>query len=640
MKKLLVLLFFLTVTFVTINPFETVAATEGKVAVVKSALTEDYANISRPGGKNSKGETVDPKVDYSSVRDKRIKTRLVLEEQGYQVEYISEKDLTNVNVLKRYNTVVFPNTVLMNKEQRFAIKDYIKQGGGAVFAFVPGRNEATAYPWKSNELDLTPLIYHTGTWVYEWDNMSEIFQSKFVNDVQVRNYTISSTGQHPIIKNTQAQLGKSNIVLNDRRGIGEWIEVIKPYPNAKVTPILQYSRYDSASRPDHVPTGTGAAYAIEYGKGKVVYFGFKVLDYMSADGTPPENEQWEDPAAGRAWDNLQGEGDVEVLFGESVKWAGTTNTVNHVIDRSVDLQLTNVSAYARANDFVFYGTMIPKTTGNMINRGTMRVEIVSPAGKVLTYYEKQVLGLTPYGLNEEGLPPEKIQLTIPKRPANGNYYMRAYFSTNATLSNYMGRKITGAKIGGAIQQINIQNNVVKSNQPFYFSDVSASHWAAKDITTLAASGVLGGTYGTKFNPSGPITRLDAATMIVNMLGISVKNRPNPQMADMKPGQQGYDIVAAVVAEGIFSGKNGSFKPNDSLTRGEMTKILVNAFKMTGSTPNTFTDVPAEHWSRPFVETLVFNNVTNVKGKYRPGANTTRAEFAAFLKRSATVYERP
>jgi len=284
--------------------------------------------------------------------------------------------------------------------------------------------------------------------------------------------------------------------------------------------------------------------------------------------------------------------------------------------------------------------MTAKTTGNMINRGTMRVEIISPNGKVLNSYERQIIGLTPSGNKEVSSHAEKIQLSIPKRPANGHYYMRAYFTTNATLSNFTGRKITGATMAGDIRKITIQNNVTKSISSNIFTDVSAKHWAYKDVTTLAASGVLGNTYGSSYNPGGPITRLDAATMIVNTLGISTTNRPNPKMADMKPGQKGYDVVAAVVAEGIFSGKNGSFKPNDSLTRGEMTKILVNAFKLTGSTPNNFTDVAKGHWSEPYVETLVFNNITNVKGQYRPGARTTRAEFSAFLKRSATVYERP
>lgn len=640
LKKLLVLLFFMALSFLTISPYETTAATNGKVGVVYSELTESYANISRAGG-TYKGNWVDAKVDYSSVKDKRIKTRLILEEQGYEVAYINGKDLANVNVLKRYDSIVFPNTVLMTKEQRFAVKEYIKQGGGAIFAFVPGRNEAAAYPWNTNDLDLTPLIYHTGTWVYEWDNLSEVFQSKFVNDVQVNKYTISNVGQHPIVKNTQSKLGKNSINLNDTRslGQGEWIEVIHPYPNAKVTPILAYSKFLSASAPQHVRAGTGAAYAIEYGKGKVVYFAFKVLDYMGTDRTPT-NESWEDNTKGQAWSGLQGGEDLKVLFGESVKWAGTTNAVSHPIDRSVDIQLTDVKAYARANDYIFYGTMTAKTTGNMINRGTMRVEIVSPSGKILNSYERQIIGLTPSGNKEVSSHSEKIQLSIPRRPANGHYYMRAYFTTSATLNDFTGRKITGAKIAGDIRKITIQNNATKSISSTVFTDVSAKHWAYKDITTLAASGVLGNTYNNSYNPGGPISRLDAATMIVNTLGIPVAKRPNPNMADMKPGQNGYDVIAAVVAEGIFSGKNGSFKPNDPLTRGEMTKILVNAFKLTGSTPNNFTDVAKGHWSEPYVEKLVFNKITNVKGQYRPGAKTTRAEFSAFLKRSATVYERP
>lgn len=62
-----------------------------------------------------------------------------------------------------------------------------------------------------------------------------------------------------------------------------WIEVINPYPNSYVTPLLQYSYIGYSSVPKHTPIGTGAAadYAIEYGKGKAVWFGFQPLNYIA-----------------------------------------------------------------------------------------------------------------------------------------------------------------------------------------------------------------------------------------------------------------------------------------------------------------------------------------------------------------------
>lgn len=603
---------------------EAKAVTQKKVGVIYSKISEEYANTIRPGG-TYKGQTVVAKEDFSSIKDKRLKTKILLERNGFTVEYINDQQLTNLEVLQKYDTIVFPNTVLMSKEQRYAVKEYIKQGGGAIFAYATARNESAYFP-KEGQMDISALIYHTDTWIYEWDNLSEVFQAGFVNDVVLKNYQIASVGQHPIIKNTLGKLGKKELNIKHNNPVGEWIEVIKQYPNMQITPLLEYTNYGYNSSPIHTPTHTGAAYAVEYGQGKMVFFGFQLLNFIEANGP----EAWEDRQAGLAWDKLIGGGDLEALFVESVRWVDQKHNISHVVDRTVDMELTDVKAYSRANDYVFYGTMTAKSIGNMINRGTMRVEVVSPNGVVLNSYEKYVVGLTPKGTSY----PEKIQLTIPKKPTNGAYYLRTFFRSEPI------NKKNGAKIAGDIDVIHIQNNVTKGIAPLAFKDVPNNFWAAKDIYSLAGAGIVQNSNGSSFQPNAPITRLDAATMIVNSLGLSVKNRPNPKMKDIKSGQQGFDVIATVIDEGIFSGSNGQFNPNAYLTREQMAKILVNAFKLRGSTENRFQDVEQGAWSEPFIKILVFNNITTVKEHFRPVEKTTRAQFASFLRRSATAYEQP
>lgn len=595
-----------------------------KIGVVYSKISEDYANIIRPAG-TYKGQTVVAKEDFSSIKDKRLKTKIILERNGYSVDYINDQQLANLDVLQNYDTIVFPNTVLMSKEQRYAVKEYIKQGGGAIFAYATARNESSFFP-KEGQMDISALIYHTETWIYEWDNLSEVFQAGFVNDVVLRDYEIASVGQHPIVKNTLKRLGKSQINIKHHNPVGEWIEVIKPYPNMPITPLLEYTSYGYNSSPIHTPSHTGAAYAIEYGQGKMVFFGFQLLNFINANG----NESWEDRQAGTAWDKLDGGKELEALFVESVRWVDKEGETNHPVDRTVDIELTDVNAYSRANDYVFYGTMTAKSNGNTINRGTMRVELVSPSGAVLNSYEKYVVGLTPGGSSY----PEKIQLTIPKNPSNGNYYLRASFR-----SEPMNRK-NGIKIAGDAKVIHIQKNVTKSIAPIFYKDVPMNFWASKEIYSLAGAGIIDLPIGGQYYPNAPISRLDAATMIVNSLGLSTKNRPNPNMSDIKSGQKGYDIIATVVAEGIFSGSNGRFNPNGSLTREQMAKILVNAFQLKGRADNKFKDVEQGRWSEPFIETLTSNQVTTVKEQFRPNETTTRAQFVAFLRRSVTTYEKP
>jgi hypothetical protein len=88
-------------------------------------------------------------------------------------------------------------------------------------------------------------------------------------------------------------------------------------------------------------------------------------------------------------------------------------------------------------------------------------------------------------------------------------------------------------------------------------------------------------------------------MIVCSLGLSTKNRLNPQLEDVKPGQYGYDMIATVVDEGIFSGSNGRFHPNAPLAREQMAKILVNAYRLTGEEEVRFRDVSSSRRSRSY-----------------------------------------
>lgn len=132
------------------------------------------------------------------------------------MEHVNDAQLSDPKQLAKFDSLFFPNTVMMSKAQRQAVKEYIKNGGGAIFAFAAARNDSARFPYKESDLDLTPIIYETKTWIWEWDNLSEVFQSAFINDVAIGNYTIRSAGNHPIVANALKRLGKTSILLENR----------------------------------------------------------------------------------------------------------------------------------------------------------------------------------------------------------------------------------------------------------------------------------------------------------------------------------------------------------------------------------------------------------------------------------------
>lgn len=91
-------------------------------------------------------------------------------------------------------------------------------------------------------MDLTPLIYDVLTWVWEWDNLTEVYQARFIDDVQLKNSTITNTPgvTHPILTKAYAKLGRNSIQLNNKNN--EWFEIIQPW-NASVKPLLVISNF-------------------------------------------------------------------------------------------------------------------------------------------------------------------------------------------------------------------------------------------------------------------------------------------------------------------------------------------------------------------------------------------------------------
>jgi len=110
---------------------------------------------------------------------------------------------------------------------------------------------------------------------------------------------------------------------------------------------------------------------------------------------------------------------------------------------------------------------------------------------------------------------------------------------------------------------------------------------------------------------------------------------NPGYVDVTEMTFGYDVIARMSEEGAFSGNNQYFNPGDSLTRAQMAKILVQAFHLTGSSTKTFTDVSHDYWASDYISILTENKITlgYSNGTFEPNEPITRAEFSIMLARA-------
>lgn len=105
-----------------------------------------------------------------------------------------------------------------------------------------------------------------------------------------------------------------------------------------------------------------------------------------------------------------------------------------------------------------------------------------------------------------------------------------------------------------------------------FTDVDANHWTANVIGKGQSLGIVDGYGAGLFRPNQSITRAEAMKMLLNTAGIEV----NPEAASVSFSDvSGWPTKYIEKARelDIVAG-NPTFRPNDSITRAESSKVIV------------------------------------------------------------------
>lgn len=135
-----------------------------------------------------------------------------------------------------------------------------------------------------------------------------------------------------------------------------------------------------------------------------------------------------------------------------------------------------------------------------------------------------------------------------------------------------------------------------------FVDIEDSY--AKDaILKLQESGIIDGMDDAHFDPKGTLTRAQFVAIIVRALGLAA-NATVSSFNDVDGWQIPY-VEAAYNLHIIEGVSDGSFAPNDSITREAAATILVRALKTKGlvdeSATLNFADADTiSAWAKPFI----------------------------------------
>lgn len=166
-----------------------------------------------------------------------------------------------------------------------------------------------------------------------------------------------------------------------------------------------------------------------------------------------------------------------------------------------------------------------------------------------------------------------------------------------------------------------------------FSDVK-DHWAKNEIKYLSDRNIIGGYPDGTFKPNQPITRAQASAMMVKALKIPLTTNTTIEFKDVSKKSPYYQILATVNEKGILRGEDGYMRPGQNASRAHMAAIIRRAFDMPLDKQATYIDVPDTHWAYQDINSIAKQRVAGgFEGKFMPTDSVTRAQFSAFLVRA-------
>lgn len=178
----------------------------------------------------------------------------------------------------------------------------------------------------------------------------------------------------------------------------------------------------------------------------------------------------------------------------------------------------------------------------------------------------------------------------------------------------------------------------ETDPDFPFADVAKGSWYYEGVRYAYENGLMSGTGEGTFSPDLPTGRGMLVTILYRLAGSPAAG--SASFTDVAKGQWYADGVAWASANGVVSGyPDGSFRPNDTITREQMAAILYQYARIQGKLDDSradqsiFSDLDSlsAYAKEPMSWAVAQGLFSGVSADtLAPGGSTTRAQAAVIL----------
>lgn len=175
----------------------------------------------------------------------------------------------------------------------------------------------------------------------------------------------------------------------------------------------------------------------------------------------------------------------------------------------------------------------------------------------------------------------------------------------------------------------------------HLTDINDKHWAASAIKLVINKGYMTSFEDGSFKPNQPITRAETAKVITKALNLSLQSDTVLRAQDLSSAHPFYAEIRKLVELGILANSE-QIHPNQPISRSELAKVIALAFQIEVDKVNesSFIDYKKNFWAKDYIESLTDAGIFYGKQglKFDPNGKVTRAELASVLSRALSFKE--